>query len=90
MQKHKVKLEWDSAVEHVIMSAYDVSYGARSIKHEVERSVVSQIAKAHEKGVIKENTVIRIVADLTKGDYGSIFLKILHKNKFLHIDEIIV
>lgn len=88
MRKHKVKLEWDSAVEHVIIGAYDVSYGARSIKHEVERSVVSQIAKAHEKGVIKENTVIKIVADMTKGDYGSIFLKVLHNNIYLNVDEI--
>lgn len=89
MKKHKVKIEWDSAVEHVLMGAYDLSYGARSIKHEVERTVVSQIAKAHEKGVIKENTVIKIVADMTKGDHGSIFLKIRHNNKFLNVDEIV-
>lgn len=89
MRKHKVKLEWDSAVEHVIIGAYDVSYGARSIKHEVERSVVSQIAKAHEKGVIKENAVIKIVADMTKGDYGIIFLKVLHNNMYLNVDEIV-
>ncbi|VVC44807.1 ATPase, AAA-type, core,ClpA/B family,Clp ATPase, C-terminal,P-loop containing nucleoside triphosphate [Cinara cedri] len=87
MKKHKVILEWDSGVEHVIMGAYDVSYGARSIKYEVERSIVSQIAKAHEIGVIKENTVIRVVSDLTKGDYGRVFLKILHNNKFLGLDE---
>lgn len=88
MKKHKVKIEWDSAVEHVLMGGYDVSYGARSIKHEVERSVVSQLATAHEKGIIKENAVIKVVADMTKGDHGSVFLKILHNNKFLNVDEI--
>jgi len=89
MKKHKIKIEWDSAVEHVIIGAYDVSYGARSIKHEVERSVVAQLAKAHERGVIKENAVIRIVADVTKGEYGHVFLKILRNNKFLNVDEIV-
>jgi len=90
MKQHKVKIEWDTAVEHVIIDAYDVSYGARSIKYEVERSVVSQLAKAHELGVIKENSVIRVMADTTKGDYGTIYLKVLHNNKFLNIDEIVV
>jgi len=88
MRKHKVKIEWDSAVEHVLIGAYDVSYGARSIKHEVERSVVAQLAKAHEKGLIKENAVIKLGADPTKGDYGTVFLKILHNNKFLNVDDI--
>lgn len=83
-----MKIEWDNAVEHVIIGAYDVSYGARSIKHEVERSVVAQLAKAHERGVIKENAVIRIAADVTKGEYGQVFLKILHNNKFVNIEDI--
>ncbi|XP_050532008.1 caseinolytic peptidase B protein homolog isoform X2 [Daktulosphaira vitifoliae] len=87
-RKHRVIIEWDSAVEHVLINSYDISYGARSIKHEVERSVVSQLAAAHEKGVIKENIVIKIVADLTKGEHGHIFLKILNKNKFVSLDEI--
>lgn len=90
MKKHKVKIEWDNAVEQVIIGAYDVSYGARSIKHEVERSVVAQLAKAHEKGVIKENAVIKVVADMTKGDYGTLFLKIFHNNKFINVDEIVI
>lgn len=88
MKKHKVILEWDTNVEHIIIGAYEVSYGARSIKYEVERSIVSKIAKAHENGMIKENTVIRIVSDMTKGDYGKVFLKILHNNKFLNLEEL--
>lgn len=76
LKKHNIKIEWDSAVEHVIIGAYDVNYGARSIKHEVERSVVAQLAKAHENGLIKNNTVVKIEADITKGDHGNIFLKI--------------
>lgn len=77
LNKHGVNIFWDSAVEHVIISAYDVNYGARSIKHEVERSIVSQLAKAHENGEIKENSVVKIGADLSKGEHGIISLKIL-------------
>ncbi|XP_050436131.1 caseinolytic peptidase B protein homolog [Adelges cooleyi] len=88
MKKHKVKIEWETAVEHVLMSSYDISYGARSIKHEVERSVVSLLALAHEKGVIKENAVVKLAADLTKGDNGMIYLLVLHKNKFVPLDEV--
>ncbi|KAL5232851.1 hypothetical protein ACI65C_000261 [Semiaphis heraclei] len=76
LKKHNIQIEWDSAVEHVIIGAYDVNYGARSIKHEVERSVVSQLAKAHEKGLLNKKTVVKIEADITKGDHGNIFLRI--------------
>ena len=40
---------------------YNVYYGARSIKHEVERRVVTQLALAHETG------------QLTKGKIGIFF-----------------
>ena len=35
------------------MFRYDVHYGARSIKHEVERRVVNQIALAAERGALE-------------------------------------
>jgi ATP-dependent Clp protease ATP-binding subunit ClpB len=88
LNKHGVNIFWDSAVEHVIIGAYDVNYGARSIKHEVERSIVSQLAKAHESGEIKENSSVKIVADLSKGEHGTISLKILPEKIFKNVDEI--
>ena len=33
-----------------LADGYNVYYGARSIKHEVERRVVTQLALAHETG----------------------------------------
>ena len=46
------------------MSGYDINYGARSIKHEVERRVVNQLAVAHEYGLIENGSRILISADL--------------------------
>lgn len=43
---------WEREIEGVLADGYDVHYGARSIKYEVERRVVSQLAAAHERGVI--------------------------------------
>ena len=34
-----------------LADGYNVHYGARSIKYEVERRVVSQLAAGHEQGV---------------------------------------
>merc|ERR1711976_523094 len=46
-EKHNIDLTWDHQVLDVLADGYDVHYGARSIKHEVERRVVSQLAMAH-------------------------------------------
>lgn len=51
-EKHKIELLWEREIEGVLADGYDVHYGARSIKYEVERRVVSQLAAAHERGVI--------------------------------------
>jgi ATP-dependent Clp protease ATP-binding subunit ClpB len=40
-----------------------VHYGARSIKHEVERRVVNQLAKAHENQQLRPNSTIYITAE---------------------------
>ena len=36
---------------------YNVYYGARSIKHEVERRVVTQLALAHETGQLTKGKI---------------------------------
>ncbi|KAK7098087.1 mitochondrial disaggregase-like isoform X2 [Littorina saxatilis] len=58
--KHKIKLLWDHRVVDVLADGYDVHYGARSIKYEVERRVVTQLAMAHERQLIKGGNVIRV------------------------------
>lgn len=45
-------LEWDKKALDFLVNGYDISYGARSIKHEVDRRVVNQIAVAHEYNLI--------------------------------------
>ncbi|OWF44229.1 caseinolytic peptidase B protein homolog [Mizuhopecten yessoensis] len=68
--KHNIKLIWDHSVVDVLAEGYDVHYGARSIKYEVERRVVSQLAMAHERQLINKGCVINISAvnapDMTK------------------------
>ncbi|XP_037091917.1 caseinolytic peptidase B protein homolog isoform X2 [Pollicipes pollicipes] len=38
-EKHNIELKWDRRVLDVLVDGYNVYYGARSIKHEVERQV---------------------------------------------------
>ncbi|KAK6166402.1 hypothetical protein SNE40_023103 [Patella caerulea] len=59
--KHNIELQWDHHVVDVLADGYDVHYGARSIKHEVERQVVTQLAMAHEQQLISKGCSIRLV-----------------------------
>ncbi|KAK9876651.1 hypothetical protein WA026_014027 [Henosepilachna vigintioctopunctata] len=58
--KHKITLQWDRSVESALADGYDVHYGARSIKYEVERRVVNQIALAHENGCLHKGCTINV------------------------------
>jgi len=49
-ERHMIELKWDREVMSVLADGYDVHYGARSIKYEVERRIVNQLAAAHERG----------------------------------------
>jgi len=42
--------------------------GARSIKHEVERRVVTQLALAHENGQLAKGSTVRLLVDDNFGD----------------------
>ncbi|XP_029654221.1 caseinolytic peptidase B protein homolog [Octopus sinensis] len=63
MESNKMTLEWDSSVVEVLIDGYDIHYGARSIKHEIERRIISQIAFAHEQELIKEGSTITLKID---------------------------
>lgn len=78
--RHQIKLEWDEEVIRVLVGEYQVSYGARSIKHGVERKAINQIARAHEhdeigpESTVKlyvENGEIRMKATKPSGSKGS-------------------
>lgn len=59
-KKHSIDLHWDPGVLDVLADGYNVFYGARSIKHEVERQVVNQLAAAHESGVLLTGSRVRV------------------------------
>ncbi|KRX80965.1 Caseinolytic peptidase B -like protein [Trichinella sp. T6] len=68
LQKHKIHLTWDQNVLEVLADGYNVRYGARSIKHEIERQVVSKLAAAHERSLINDGSEVRISATLPPGE----------------------
>lgn len=59
--KHSITLNWETGVETVLAGGYNVYYGARSIKYEVERRVVSKLAAAQEAGVLKPGCSVFLV-----------------------------
>lgn len=59
--KHNIELIWDHQVVDTLAEGFDTHYGARSIKYEVERRVVTQLAMAHERQLIEKGSKIRIV-----------------------------
>ena len=59
-ERHKIKLTWDSEVIQLLTSGYNVHYGARSIKHEIERQVVNQLAEAYESGIISSGYEVHL------------------------------
>ncbi|XP_036882169.2 mitochondrial disaggregase [Manis javanica] len=62
-QRHNITLLWDREVADVLVDGYNVHYGARSIKHEVERRVVNQLAAAYEQDLLPGGCTLRITVD---------------------------
>ncbi|KAM5248108.1 mitochondrial disaggregase isoform 2-T2 [Ctenodactylus gundi] len=62
-QRHNITLLWDREVADVLVDGYNVHYGARSIKHEVERRVVNQLAAAYEQDLLPEGCTLRITVE---------------------------
>ncbi|XP_015178663.1 PREDICTED: caseinolytic peptidase B protein homolog isoform X2 [Polistes dominula] len=61
-EKHMIDLKWERDVLSVLADGYDSHYGARSIKYEVERRVVNQLAAAHERGQIAKGCSVLLKA----------------------------
>lgn len=77
-EKHKIDLTWDRDVAQALADGYDVNYGARSIKYEVERRVVNQLAAAHENGYIGHGCSVQVLTQLSdeKPDQSKIKLRV--------------
>lgn len=67
-EKHNVDLLWDKQVANLLADGYNVYYGARSIKHEVERRIVGHLALAHETDQLEKDCTVRFqVIDVDEG-----------------------
>lgn len=62
--KHNIEMKWDPMVLDVLADGYNVYYGARSIKHEVERRLVNQLALAYESGLVTPGCTVYIYTDI--------------------------
>ncbi|KAM4681959.1 mitochondrial disaggregase [Amazona ochrocephala] len=61
--RHNITLLWDREVMDVLADGYNLHYGARSIKHEVERRVVNQLAAAYEQDLLPRGCTLRIAVE---------------------------
>ncbi|XP_029373470.1 caseinolytic peptidase B protein homolog [Echeneis naucrates] len=59
-QRHDITLQWDRPVLELLAGGYNLHYGARSIKHEVERRVVNQLAAAYEQELLPKGCTLRL------------------------------
>ncbi|XP_028655215.1 caseinolytic peptidase B protein homolog [Erpetoichthys calabaricus] len=64
-QRHNITLLWDREVMDVLAGGYNLHYGARSIKHEVERRIVNQLAAAYEQELLPHGCTLRVTVDYT-------------------------
>ncbi|KAG2457338.1 CLPB protein, partial [Polypterus senegalus] len=62
-QRHNITLLWDRDVMDVLAGGYNLHYGARSIKHEVERRIVNQLAAAYEQELLPHGCTLRVTVD---------------------------
>ena len=84
-ERHKMTLTWERGVIDLLADAYNIKYGARSIKYEVERSVVSQLAMAHERKLIQAGDEVNVRAIDVRG--GSVVqLQRLEGNRYMDIE----
>lgn len=83
-------MKWDRSVEAALADGYDIHYGARSIKYEVERRIINQLAAAHEKGYIDVGSTVQISAQWKENaESADIRLKVRKRGvkDFVDIEE---
>lgn len=75
----------------ILADGYDVNYGARSIKYEVERRVINQLAGAYESGAVSKGAAVHILANWSteKPENCTIKLRVKPKGvtEFIDIEE---
>jgi ATP-dependent Clp protease ATP-binding subunit ClpB len=74
--RHGITITWEPEVVDVLAAGYNIRYGARSIKYEVERKVVNLIAKANENDDVLDGGRVHIIVDKSGVDKNNRFCKI--------------
>ncbi|XP_013790340.1 caseinolytic peptidase B protein homolog [Limulus polyphemus] len=62
-EKHDIELKWDNTALDILCDGYDMYYGARSIKYQVEREVINVLAQSHENEEIHRGSIIDITGE---------------------------
>uniref|UniRef100_A0A674MDE1 ClpB family mitochondrial disaggregase n=1 Tax=Takifugu rubripes TaxID=31033 RepID=A0A674MDE1_TAKRU len=81
-QRHDITLQWDRPVLDLLACGYNMHYGARSIKHEVERRVVNQLAAAYEQDLLPKGCTLRL--SVQSEDQGHQSLRLNLEGKASH------
>ncbi|KAG1944196.1 caseinolytic peptidase B protein homolog [Pimephales promelas] len=66
-QRHNITLLWERPVLELLAAGYNLHYGARSIKHEVERRLVNQLAAAYEQELLPKGCTLRLSVEVEGG-----------------------
>uniref|UniRef100_A0A914URV2 Clp ATPase C-terminal domain-containing protein n=1 Tax=Plectus sambesii TaxID=2011161 RepID=A0A914URV2_9BILA len=70
-KKHRIFLSWEANVVDVLIEGYFVHYGARSIKNEVNKRVISMLALDHELGRIGPHCKVTVTSNYGKVDVSA-------------------
>lgn len=75
-KKNSIDMTWDDKVIDVICKGYDIHYGARSIKHEVERRIINQISELYHAVKTAKKVHISVNSDPNSEGADLISIKI--------------
>ena len=60
LARHNLALSWSPELAKSLADGFQESYGFRSLKHEVERRVISVIVEAYERNELKEGQAVKL------------------------------
>lgn len=75
--RHGIELTWSPEVLDILADGYNIRYGARSLKHEVDRRVVNQLAASFEQQLIKKGSRVHLRVGEMDAQQPTIRLQVL-------------
>ncbi|XP_065885497.1 mitochondrial disaggregase-like [Dysidea avara] len=79
-ERHGIDLTWSPEVLDVLADGYNIRYGARSLKHEVDRRVVNQLAAAFEQQLIGKDSRVHLRVEDSDSQQPTIKLQLLNND----------